>query len=1156
MMKSHGPVTWAAAALLTLASSAIAQESNWDFAKDAQGWRGWGTQNKTEADKQAVSKIVFWDAGKGRQAPGSIRIWDATADFNPYVISSDIAIDPAKSYLVSGYVWLPQDQPLPVVMVQFVDGSKGYAGSVASDGQGMSIFAEPDENGWRRFELAVTKVPAKAATCTVGVRPSPDYKDKAFQGQVWVDDVRWIEASDKPLSLKSAVNRAFRDEVADDGQGGWTDQGDNDLRGMKPGQREFAGVTFDVIDPASNQNKAVMALRSHAGAVFIDQAEIPLANQKFERLYLLHTSAWSGSPGTMVGQVELVYQNGLSKTLPVRTGREVADWWGVGSLENAVGIPVEEVNPKRSPVGLYVTSLENPEPKTPVETIRFKAGGGKGDVSPIWLVLGATASNGPSKLKVALMTQRDMSQWVPFVMGVKPTAANAVSLSFLLDAPAGKHGFVRVGSSGNLEFDDGTPARFWGTNIHSVSTLFPTHEQAETAADALARMGCNLVRFHLPENTNFLVRRDAQGKRIAPTDEQWEPFDYFVKCLKDRGIYILLDSISGLSAGGWKPQDGVAEHEKLKGHQSWCYFDPVLREHSRQYTRWILAHKNPCLGKPLAQDPVLALVTTINEQSSFWDWSIKEQPAHYVNEMRKQFNQWLVKTYGNRDALSKVWALPSGGTALKAEEDPAQGSVEMSGYLFNGAGVLAKATDPNADPAERIRMLSTVKFLHHLQRAFYDDIAAIGKSYGLRIPIIGTNIITGLSELHTMLPYRISSQNVYWDHAQNNEKSYGFHNIPCVEVNPLSANRVLSESVIASGRFVGGAVTSTELDTMWPHEWRSSYLIGIAAYGALQNQDALMQYAYAGGFGLNWTDLQQSDAILHPTTEHNDPAMLAPFVAGSFLFLRGDVSPAKAKIRLELSPEMDWSCDGRLRDGSYPLNYATFVSHFEQAYAEQKVPPSANMLVVADRGDGSRTSGEKMAKQLDEKLKAKGLIPADAGLQDGRLVSDTKQIVRDWKNQRILVDTPRSQAFTGFPTKDAVALSDVTLISRVPFLTMQVSSLDDQPIAKSRKMLLVSVARADNQGATMSFVSFKPMPVGGQRGQFMTYQKRTGKGPVLIEPVKATVRLAGDRIRLTPLDPAMVPMASDSKLFSSTDGQVDLILDEVKPSVWYLVERL
>ena len=49
------------------------------------------------------------------------------------------------------------------------------------------------------------------------------------------------------LDLTKQANRAFEDKVAGDGEGGWTDQGENSLRGMEWGVHEWAGVPFEII---------------------------------------------------------------------------------------------------------------------------------------------------------------------------------------------------------------------------------------------------------------------------------------------------------------------------------------------------------------------------------------------------------------------------------------------------------------------------------------------------------------------------------------------------------------------------------------------------------------------------------------------------------------------------------------------------------------------------------------------------------------------------------------------------------------------------------------------------------------------------------------------------------------------------------------------
>ncbi|MDI6783748.1 MAG: hypothetical protein QME64_06605, partial [bacterium] len=77
--------------------------------------------------------------------------------------------------------------------------------------------------------------------------------------------------------------------------------------------------------------------------------------------------------------------------------------------------------------------------------------------------------------------------------------ASLQDFSYLLDAPAGKRGFLTVRPDGHFYFTDGTRARFWGVTITQEHIDIP-HERIDRIVDTLARAGVNLVRLHSLDN--------------------------------------------------------------------------------------------------------------------------------------------------------------------------------------------------------------------------------------------------------------------------------------------------------------------------------------------------------------------------------------------------------------------------------------------------------------------------------------------------------------------------------------------------------------------------------------------------------------------------------------------------------------------------------
>ncbi len=191
------------------------------------------------------------------------------------------------------------------------------------------------------------------------------------------------------LDLSAQANRGYMDEKAGDGVGGWTDQGDNDMRyflinhtgmvgGMAvptqsfPANPQFNGVPFRLIDPKANGGKAVITLRGgpHDPAAPTEVRGIPVNGAKADRLWFLHTACW-GSPGgylVPVARYEVVYVDGTRAAISLRQGCEVSDWWNPQPLAGAQ-VAWSGRNEQHAPIGIYLMPWNNPNPEKAIATI-------------------------------------------------------------------------------------------------------------------------------------------------------------------------------------------------------------------------------------------------------------------------------------------------------------------------------------------------------------------------------------------------------------------------------------------------------------------------------------------------------------------------------------------------------------------------------------------------------------------------------------------------------------------------------------------------------------------------------------------------------------------------------------------------------------------
>lgn len=1179
----------------------------WDFSanNNLQGWQLWGNGDASN---------LTWTSEQGKNQPGCLKLTDAQTHVNPYAVTPLYDADNTHSYTMTGwYKSGSPENPVPGLSSTFyyVDPQSGtttYSLILRDRMAGVQTnFSTPDANGWRQFAITIPRSLLASAQSVNKVRwsiqPTSTRQNTAAQGLGWMDDIQLQSWDDQIIDLRPIMTTKHSDGHAqgylpDNNLGGWTDKGNDDLRNLYTSTaatpRNVFNIPFEIVDPSSNATYGYTSVISICDTPveswYQSQRPLALSNKVYDRIYLLHTSVIDSmtGPTDTLGYVDVTYSDASVQTFPIRLGHELGDWNGTPIQGKTLPWVLPGwTNDVRKPVSLYVTDLTLARPvNASVTQLAFRAE--TGSTSP-WMIFSATASAGSiGWLDVASDTAAispDFQKWPEFVPGIHPTSANALSLEFLLDPPAGKHGVVQI-VDGHLRFEDETPARFWGTNVHAVYGLFPTHEQADQAAATLARYGVNLVRLFA--NEAALIDRTYSTRDTFVTDDKWEKLEYFIHALKQKGIYILLDSISGLSSRDVQAADGVTLASNYNPTRSWAYYDSVLRQLGLDYMQTLLTHPNRHEGHvPLGQDPALAAVTVINEQSLFWDLKTPgpmNNAPYYNDQLKTRFNAWLLNRYGTRANLQAAWSLAAGGSALGADEDPVAGTVAMEAYAFaEGGGILNRAVNGTGTESQQIRTRDNVRFLQDLQTAFYQDLKTQAQNWGLSCPVIGTNIITDLGELKTHLPYQITAQNHYWNHCTTintvatQTGTYYVPNVPETHVNPLNSADGLSEMTFTATKTSGQAMAVTETDTMWPNEWRSSHLLGVAAVGALQGHDLLLHYNFAGGSGRNWDDTLAATHIMNPTMEHNDPAIMSSVMAGAFLFLRGDVQTASELVQLQVDQTMELAMQMGFYTG-YPANYLAYVTRFENQFLSANqgiVPPSyqavsgdgmtsSGTYVLVSRGNQSHADNHAKALALDANLKNAGVIPSTSGFQNGqtRIVSATGQIVRDWGNQIMTINTPKSQGFTGFPSSSAIELDDLTITSRSPFATFQVSSLDGQPLTQSPDMLMIAVARAENSSISRRYTAgHRPTPMGTLRGEGLTVDRDTYGGPVRIEPVKMTVEVQGAEntqqgyVRLTPLNPDMTGRNQVSVFPVDANNRARMVLEQSIVSPWYRVER-
>ncbi|MGO9809558.1 MAG: hypothetical protein ACLP53_01955, partial [Isosphaeraceae bacterium] len=287
----------------------------------------------------------------------------------------------------------------------------------------------------------------------------------------------------------------------------------------------------------------------------------------------------------------------------------------------------------------------------------------------------------------------------------------------------------------------------------------------------------------------------------------------------------------------------------------------------------------------------------------------------------------------------------------------------------------------------------------------------------------------------------------------------------------------------------------TEWSVEYPEIDRFTAPLYVASVASLQGWDALMLYNYSQ-MELQRPGPEEGRHRINKWSTFYDPALTGVMPAAAIAFRRGHISPARTSYCLKLSPHQLF--ETML---SPQQNTATIRSLIEQSRLTIGMPAVKELPWLKP----SETSGDvTVVTDPDHDH-----IPAGAA----EVRSDTGELVRNWAQGVQTIDTPRTQAVSGWIGGKALALKDASFQFNTRKAVVALSSIDDQPLSSSRFILITAVGQVRPSPATDMG---KPLP--GRPPEHL---------PFLSEPVTGTITL---RTRAAGLE--LLSLGPDGKVVS------------------------
>jgi hypothetical protein len=564
----------------------------------------------------------------------------------------------------------------------------------------------------------------------------------------------------------------------------------------------------------------------------------------------------------------------------------------------------------------------------------------------------------------------------------------------------------------------------WDIEFYRMS-----HDEIEELAEQIRLHGMNVLRFHFLDralcgnsgkpkqggNSKYVDEVFmAQTVEELPIDKAMlDRYDYFIKCLRDRGIYALVDIAT--ANGGWT--EAVLQKDSHRSYRYGQFSSDEFRKNWKAGFDFLMNHVNPYTRTAMKNDPQFVGIT-------------------FFNELEHQFS---AKAF---EAFTPKWRKVRGDNAPDFTEE------------------LLRSDTADGVAARKFLLAEIEKvnqfYLKAVAESKFQGFVTLWDMFMRNLEGIARKDMTATA-MHTYFAHPNKSDLSVKNYEQ--KLRYG------TWLKGAMTTIAQGSSLRMDDSYIGRAAISRIPDrpffmTEYSHcayngnTFESGPVWG--AYAALQGWDMLTPHS-------NTVGLYHSPLRPNLFEDSIGPMAKLSSLYTAFAFQRGDVKTGKNKLNFTVSPELAVSRE--LLNAPAGCYNALFMvlpisgSWSGDAPGALNVPVryfagAINMGMYVQLQDDA-VALRRTLRELVEKLRKENILPAwnKTDVNAGIFQSETGEIMTDTGKKVLTVTTPKLEC-AAIPAGHPVRLDNLEITANSEPCSIGAISLDGKPLLKSKHILL------------------------------------------------------------------------------------------------------